>query len=126
VPVPTTLQQTPAGDIAIPIRQTTTLEEFVVIACSQTLAFYEGEGLLDTREGVPYFRAVIGQSFSFEGERLLLDTLFRRALSKTPGVGDVRRLDLTFDNATREMFVDAEVVCTNGVVAPVKFILEIV
>lgn len=126
MPVPTTLKQTAEGDIAIPIRQTSTLEEFVVIACSQTLAFFQGEGLLDTREGVPYFRAVIGERFAFEGERLLLDTLFRQALTKTPGVGDVRRLDLRFDNATRDLFVDAEVVCTDGTVTPVAFILEIV
>ena len=126
MPIPTTAKQTPDGDLAFPLQQTETLEEYVTIACSQTLAFFEGEGLLDTREGVPYFRAVIGQRFAFGGERLLLDTLFRRALSKTPGVGSVERLDLRFDNAERQLFVDGEVRCANGVVVPLKFILEIV
>lgn len=126
MPIPTTAKQTPEGDLSFPLTRTETLEEFVGIACSQTLAFYEGEGLLDTREGVPYFRAVIGQRFAYEGERLLLDTLFRRALTKTPGVGSVKRLDLTFDNATRELNVDGEVIATNGKIVPLKFILEIV
>ncbi len=87
------------GDIDKTFKFTTTLKEYVALRLQENLSFFLGEWFLDQRQGLPYFKKIIGQRF----DPAVLDSIFRRAALLTPGVATVNALQLSFDRRTRKL-----------------------
>ncbi len=106
----TLLSDGPDGDIALPLRFTPDLRTYTAQRLHENLCFFLGEWFLDQRLGIPYFERIIGQ----KPDLGLIDTLYRRAISKTPGVAVIKQLRLAFDRATRALSVRFEVTLNDG------------
>lgn len=74
--------------------------------------FFLGEWFLDTREGVPYYRDILVKS----PDRSVVRSVFQQVLAGTPGVLDVLRFELLFDEAARTIRFSFEVQSTDGVI----------
>lgn len=74
--------------------------------------FFLGEWFLDRRIGVAFFQQILIKGTPLDHVR----DIFRKVLSRTPGVRTVSRFDFTFDGATRELRIDAEGFLEPGVV----------
>lgn len=73
------------------------------------LQFFKGEWWLNRDEGIPYFENVFGK------QRLaIVRNVFRQALLACPGVAQIPILQLTLDNATRQLAVDWQVLFDDG------------
>ena len=66
---------------------------------------FKGEWFLNLDHGVPYFQEILGQKYNEAKVRRAL----RNAIIGVPGVDDIRKLQLPFDNSTRELTVEWEV-----------------
>lgn len=67
------------------------------------LAFFQGEWFRDQRIGIPYLQ----QIFAVKNPNLVaIRGVFRIAITTTPGVEQLERIDLTFDRSTRELRLD--------------------
>lgn len=65
------------------------------------LRFFSGEWFLDTRIGIPYFASF----FVKQPNLSAIESIYRRAITTTPGVDKLERYDQTFDRDTRELSV---------------------
>ena len=110
--IPFTLVTNEDGDIDVSqgLRFTTTLAEYVANRLFDSLSFFLNEWFLNLNEGIPYFEKIIGQ----KPDLGLIDTLYRRAILATPGVGSISNLKLGFDRATRTLAVRFEAKLTDG------------
>lgn len=63
------------------------------------LKFFLGEWFLDRNQGMPYVEKIL----THNPDRVLIRSLFRRALLSVPGTKDVRELELEVDTSTRRM-----------------------
>lgn len=108
-------------DVSQGFRLTPSLKVYVAQKLSQTLSWFLGEWFLDTRKGFPYFKAVLGQRY----DKRLVDSLFRRAIELTPGVGDVPKCESAFTPSTRIMTLNGEVITTVGDVLPIDFVVPL-
>lgn len=108
----TVLTQGASGDVDLSkgLRFTPDLITYVAQRLFDNLSFFLNEWFLDLREGVPYFEQIIGQ----KPDLALIDTLYRRAILATPGVGTISNLKLDFDRATRKLAVRFEVQTVDG------------
>lgn len=62
------------------------------------LRVFKGEWFFDTRVGIPYY----SQIFVKNPNLAAIQTVFRRAITSTPGVDSLERIDSQFDASTRE------------------------
>lgn len=111
--IPTTLLVDPAtGDLDVSqgLRLTTDLQTYVAQRLFDNLSFFLNEWFLNLNEGIPYFERVIGA----KPDLALIDTLYRRAILATPGVGSIKNLKLDFDRATRALSVRFEATLIDG------------
>ena len=76
------------------------------------LKLFVGEWFLDLREGVPYYRDVLVKNPNLP----LVRSLFRRVISRTPGVLSVAKVDVEIDQAARRGQVTFEAVCNGGTI----------
>ena len=73
-------------------------------------AFFLGEYFADTRQGVPYFRDVLGQKF----RRAEVAAMFRRVITSTPGIATLDAFDLAFDSRARRLTLTFRAILTSG------------
>lgn len=111
--IPTTLLVDPStGDLDVSqgLRVTTTLQQYVAQRLFDNLSFFLNEWFLNLNEGIPYFEQIIGA----KPDLALIDTLYRRAILATPGVGAIKSLKLAFDRATRALSIRFEAQLIDG------------
>lgn len=100
------------GDIEIPPRVVRGVEA-IRLRLVARLKFFKAEWFLDKRQGMPYFEAV----FVKNPDVSLVQSIFRRAILRTPGVSSIARMTTSFDRSARSFVVDPlEIVLTGGVV----------
>jgi hypothetical protein len=73
--------------------------------------FFLGEWFLDKRLGIPYYRDVLGQR---RPNLPLITSLFKRVLTKTPGVLVVASFSLNYDESARRLSFQFEATVTDG------------
>jgi len=66
------------------------------------LRIYQGEWFLDTRVGIPYYQ----QIFRKNPNLAAIQTIYRDAITTTPGVDTLERIDLDFDTPTRRLGIE--------------------
>ncbi len=100
------------GDVGVSqgLRFTPDLITYTAQRLFDNLCFFLNEWFLDLNEGIPYFEKIIGQ----KPDLPLVDTLYRRAILATVGVGAITNLKLDFDRATRILAVRFEATLTDG------------
>ncbi len=89
------------GDIDPTFKFTETLQEYAAIRLQENLSLFLGEWFLDTRQGLPYFRVIIGQRY----DAAAVDSMFRRGALGSPGVASVDQLISRFDRKTRVLSI---------------------
>ena len=101
-----------SGDIDLTqgLRTTPDLATYTVQRLAENLGFFLGEWFLDQRLGVPFFTVVIGEM----PDIALLDTLYRRTILDTAGVGALTALKLDYDNALRTLSIAFTCVLADG------------
>lgn len=65
------------------------------------LLFFRGEWFMDEDIGLPYFTDILVKSPNF----LVINSVIRTELENTPGVNEVKSLELTFDSNLRKLTV---------------------
>ena len=73
-------------------------------------AFFLGEYFADTRQGVPYFRDILGQKF----KRAEVSAVFRRVITTTPGIASLDAFDLGFDSRRRVLSLTFRAILNSG------------
>lgn len=63
------------------------------------LRIYLGAWFLDTRVGIPYYSQILVKNPNLAA----IESVYRRAITDTPGVDSLERIDLTFDTSTRRL-----------------------
>lgn len=63
------------------------------------LNIFQGEWFLDQRIGIPYYEQILIKSPNLIAVR----GIFRQAITSTPGVEQLERIDLDFDRSRREL-----------------------
>lgn len=109
------------GDLAVPIRLVRGAEA-VLQRIRIRFRWFLGEWFLDQREGVPYFRDVLVKN----PDPVLISSIFRTVLRRTPGVLRIDRFAARLERNTRTLIVDFEVTLETGetlTVADDKFII---
>jgi hypothetical protein len=101
-----------SGDIDLTkgLRFTPDLVTYTAQRLFDNLSFFLNEWFLDLREGIPYFEKIIGQ----KPDLPLIDTLYRRAILATPGVGAITNLQLDFDRTARALAIHFEATLVDG------------
>jgi len=89
------------GDIDPSFAFTTTLAEYVGIRLRENLSFFLGEWFLDQRQGMPYWRFILGQKY----DAGIVDRVFRKGALATVGVATVDKLITKFDRKSRTLSV---------------------
>lgn len=84
----------------------------VTQGCSIRLKNFKGEWFLDLTDGMPYFQDILGQKFN----KAKVYKAFRNALISTPGVIQILKLTVDFDNLARKMNVSWSVQGNDGTV----------
>lgn len=74
------------------------------------LRTFLGECFLDTRVGMPYFQQILVKDPNVSAVR----ALYRKAIMTTPGVTDLKALEVTVDWSTRTASVAFAVETTDG------------
>lgn len=83
------------------------------------LRTFRGEWFLDRRVGLPYYQQIL-----VKGPNLAaVKALYRRAIMETPGVTELRHLEVTMDHATRSAAVAFGVETIDG---PVELTEEMI
>lgn len=110
--IPFSLLHNDSGDIDVSqgLRFTPDLKTFVVQKLDENLSSFWGEWFLDYRLGLPYMQKIVGR----KPDLPLLDTLFRRGVRQTVGVGSVSAFKTGFDRKTRKASVFFSVVLADG------------
>lgn len=108
----TILTQGASGDIDLTqgLRFTPDLATYTAQRLFDNLSFFLNEWFLDLREGIPYFEKIIGA----KPDLAIVDTLYRRAILATPGVGSLSNLRLEFDRAARTLSIFFEAQLQDG------------
>jgi hypothetical protein len=75
-----------------------------------------GEWFADSRVGMPILDDMLGE----RADLLLVKSWYRFMILSTPGVASINELDLTLNDATRELDVTGEVVYTDGQTGPFR------
>lgn len=101
-----------SGDISLVkgLALTPDLSTYVAQRLGEKLGFFLGEWFLDQRLGIPYFQRIIGE----RPDLPLLNSLYRRTIEGTAGVGSITTLLLEFDQSARTLSVSFDCVLTDG------------
>jgi hypothetical protein len=101
------------GDIDITqgVRLTTTLAEYAMQRLDENLSEFLGEWFLDQRRGIPYFKHMLGVKNPDMG---LIESVFRRAILQSPGIGGLDFLKLSFTRDRRKLEVRFKARLTDG------------
>jgi len=78
--------------------------EAVAQGLRQRLLFFRGEWFLDTRLGVDWFGTVLKKNPNWTR----VDQMIRAVVIGTPGIKNVRSLDLDFNSAQRSLSLDID------------------
>jgi hypothetical protein len=70
---------------------------------------FQGEWILDTREGVPYYQQILDKT-----SRAAVDAILRAKILEEPLVERINQFSSTFDKANRSYELDFEVILTTG------------
>jgi hypothetical protein len=71
----------------------------------------KGEWFRNVNDGIPYFEEILGQR---NPDLPRIRRIFERAITSTPGVESLDRLDLSFDSTTRALTIsNVEITTTN-------------
>ena len=112
------------GDLKVPLnilRGAAALSQRLTVR----LLFFKREWFLDTRQGMPYFEAVLIKN----PDLTLVQSIFRRAILSTPGVAAISKFRTVLDRATRTFTLNPlEIVITGGVIfraQPDEFIIQV-
>lgn len=111
--IPFCFLSTSTGDLDLTqgLRRTSTMPQYVGQRLRQNLSFFLGEWFLDQRQGLPYWKQIIGQRF----DQALIEQIFRKACLATAGVARVERLRVAFSARTRVLSVPSLIViCNDG------------
>jgi len=88
--------------------------------------FFLGEWFLDQREGIPYFREILGIK---RPNPLVLSSMYRRIALETPGISSVPELSSSFDPTSRTLRLDFSAVLEDGGIVSTRndgpFIVEV-
>ncbi len=89
------------GDIAIENNSFVLIEgqEEIEQNLTQRLRMFYSEWFLDLREGVPYFEQVLKKV----PDPVVLDSIFKRAISQTPGIEEILEFNMDVDASTRKL-----------------------
>lgn len=79
----------------------------------QRLKTFLGEYFLDSRIGLPYFQEIFKKKF----DPIVVDTVIKREIINTDGIIELMQFKLELETVSRELFVDFDVLTTNGVLA---------
>lgn len=113
VQIPFSFLSTSTGDLDLSqgLRRTTTMPQYVAQRLRQNLSFFLGEWFLDQRQGLPYWKRIIGQRF----DASLIEQIFRKACLATAGVSRVERLQVAFNRRTRALSIPSLIaICNDG------------
>jgi hypothetical protein len=111
--IPVTFKQNENGDIDLSsglLQRTTALKEYVAIRLDENLSFFLGEWFLDLRKGVPYFKSIIGS----KPDLSLIDSVFRRSILATAGVGTLFSLVTSYARVERKIAIQFVAVTKDG------------
>lgn len=98
---PFCFKQTIDADIDPTFKFTTTLVDYVGLRLREDLSYFLGEWFLDTRQGMPYWRFILGQKY----DAGIADRIFRKGALATAGVATVDQLITKFDRRSRTLSV---------------------
>lgn len=93
-----------------------TLTPDVAQAIRIRLKFFRGEWFLDREQGVPWFEQIFVKNPNLEHVR----AIFRKVIVDTPGVGDVRTVEVTYDPLTRGLSLEFEADSDYGEISAVE------
>ncbi len=95
------VQLIPAGDLALVNGNFVWLDGPAMIRqnIAARFKFFLGEWFLDLREGIPYYRDILGKNPDVN----VASSIFRQVLKETPGVLEIRDFVLRFDSSIREI-----------------------
>jgi len=99
--IPFCFKQTVDADVDPTFQFTTSLAEYVGLRLRENLSFFLGEWFLDIRQGMPYWRFILGQKY----DSGICDRIFRQAALATSGVATVDQLITAFDRRARVLSV---------------------
>jgi hypothetical protein len=97
------------GDLAMP-PYIVKGADAVVQKMRQRFRMFKGEWFLDLRLGVPYLQSI----FIKNPSQVLINTIFTKVLTGTPGVSSVASFNGTLDRATRALVSDFQAVLVDG------------
>jgi len=78
----------------------------------QRLSFYRGEYPYDLTRGIPYHDEFFKKKFN----PIVIDTILKTTIIDTPGVLELTRFVLDFNDSTRELLHEFKVICDEGVI----------
>ena len=99
--IPFCFKQTSDGDIDLTFKFTASLNEYAGLRLRENLSLFLGEWFLDQRQGLPYFRVIIGQRY----DPAAIDSMYRRAALASPGVASVEALQTQFNRRSRVLAI---------------------
>lgn len=79
----------------------------------QSLKFFLGEWYLDETAGVPYFQEILKKA----PDRVIVESAFKAAIMKTPGVIELTVFNITYDNPIRNVYISFKVKTVYGQVS---------
>lgn len=79
-------------------------KDVVLLAIKSRLEFFKGEWFLDVDDGTPYFQDIL-----IKPARLgLIESILKRRILETPGVTELNKFEMIFENITRRLEVEFE------------------
>ncbi len=78
----------------------------------QSLWFFLGEWYLDVTDGVPYYQDILVKA----PVQITVESILKSTILETPDVLELTNFDLTYENDTRQLFLDFTVTTTFGTV----------
>lgn len=84
--------------------------ECIIQRIRMRFRWFLGEWFLDLREGVPYFQDILVKNPDLN----LIQFIFRRVLTLTPGIKSVQSFDLVHDKSSRNLSVSFVATLVDG------------
>jgi hypothetical protein len=102
----------PAGDVALSNHQLVLIGDLQYLRqkLAARLKFFLGEWFLDLRQGIPYYRDVFVKNPNLRVVR----SLMRRVILRTPGIVDLPKFEIIFNEAERNATFEFEAVAKKG------------
>jgi len=78
----------------------------------QRLSLFRGEYLYDKTKGIPYHDEFFKKRFN----PIVIDTILKSTIIDTPGVLELAKFDLNFNNSLRELSLTFKAICSDGII----------